>query len=241
MNAVDPQRPWSSITPVVDSIARQAITDLNSRALVIPDLTADPYRQKELLRQMVRETIDSYGTAVSDATMAWLEEQEDYMGMRPVEWKPRRVDSHQVEARMAHDFAPLFFEEQGYNRALNSMGFIVADELYSRQRKNAAHTVWKGGGSWARVAHPGACAFCTLLASRGFDYTSRSAAGGGYSGAHFHDHCRCLVICRKRGHVELPESTIRAQKIYKKAHDEVGSTEPDVLLRAMRQVGDLSK
>ena len=190
---------------------------------------------------MVRETIDSYGTAVSDATMAWLEEQEDYMGMRPVEWKPRRVDAQQVEARMAHDFAPLFFEEQGYNRALNSMGFIVADELYSRQRKNAAHTAWKGGGSWARVAHPGACAFCTLLASRGFDYTSRSAAGGGYSGAHFHGHCRCLVICRKRGHVELPESTIRAQKIYKKAHDEVGSTEPDVLLRAMRQVGDLSK
>ena len=45
MNAVDPQRPWSSITPVVDSIARQAIADLNSRALVIPDLTADPYRQ----------------------------------------------------------------------------------------------------------------------------------------------------------------------------------------------------
>ena len=241
MNAVDPQRPWSSITPVVDSIARQAIADLNSRALVIPDLTADPYRQKELLRQMVREAIDSYGTAVSDATMAWLEEQEDYMGMRPVEWKPQRVDSQQVEARMAHDFAPLFFEEQGYNRTLNSMGFIVADELYSRQRKNAEHTAWKGGGSWARVAHPGACAFCTLLASRGFDYTSRSAAGGGYSGAHFHDHCRCLVICRKRGHVELPESTIRAQKIYKKAHDEVGSTEPDVLLRAMRQVGDLSK
>ncbi|MDK8496926.1 hypothetical protein QP920_10785 [Corynebacterium marquesiae] len=112
MNAVDPQRPWSSITPVVDSIARQAITDLNSRALVIPDLTADPYRQKELLRQMARETIDSYGTAVSDATMAWLEEQEDYMGMRPVEWKPQRVDSQQVEARMAHDFAPLFLRSK---------------------------------------------------------------------------------------------------------------------------------
>ncbi|WP_284850102.1 hypothetical protein [Corynebacterium rhinophilum] len=240
MNAVDPQRPWASITPVVDSIARQAVADLNSRALIIPDITADPYRQKELLRQMVRETIDSYGTAVSDATMVWLEEQEDHMGMRPIEWKPRRVDSEQVEARMAKDFAPLFFEEQGYQRSLQSMKFIVADELYSRQRKNTEHTAWKGGGSWARVAHPGACAFCTLLASRGFDYTSRSTAGGGYSGAHFHDHCRCLVICRKRGHVELPESTIRAQKIYKKAQEEVDSTDPDVLLRAMRQVGDLS-
>ncbi|MDK8838554.1 hypothetical protein, partial [Corynebacterium sp. MSK071] len=89
---MDVQRPWTSITPVVDSIARKAIEDLNSRARVIPDLTADPYRQKELLRQMVRETIDSYGMAVSDATMVWLEEQEDHMGMRPVEWKPRRVD-----------------------------------------------------------------------------------------------------------------------------------------------------
>lgn len=49
------------------------------------------------------------------------------------------------------------------------------------------------------------------------------------------------MICRKRGHVELPESTIRAQKIYKKAQEEVDSTDPDVLLQAMRQVGDLRK
>ena len=49
------------------------------------------------------------------------------------------------------------------------------------------------------------------------------------------------MICRKRGHVELPESTIRAQKIYKKALEEVDSTNPDAVLKAMRQVGDLSK
>lgn len=49
------------------------------------------------------------------------------------------------------------------------------------------------------------------------------------------------MICRKRGHVELPESTIRAQKIYKKTLEEVDSTDSDAVLKAMRQVGDLSK
>jgi len=56
---------------------------------------------------------------------------------------------------------------------------------------------------WRRVARPGACAWCVMLATRWGDYTSKAAAervGGSSSrrahgtrsaGSAFHDHCRC--------------------------------------------------
>lgn len=45
---------------------------------------------------------------------------------------------------------------------------------------------------WARVPQGKSCAFCTMLAGRGFAYTSEEAAGG--DGNTYHDHCHCRVI-----------------------------------------------
>ena len=56
--------------------------------------------------------------------------------------------------------------------------------------------------SWSRVAQPGACAFCKMLAGRGPVYRSAAAAGLDYrigdggsieEANHFHDHCRCTL------------------------------------------------
>lgn len=45
---------------------------------------------------------------------------------------------------------------------------------------------------WARVPQGKSCAFCTMLASRGFAYTSEEAAGG--EGNKYHDDCHCRII-----------------------------------------------
>lgn len=45
---------------------------------------------------------------------------------------------------------------------------------------------------WARVPHGKACAFCAMLASRGFAYASEEAAGG--EGNKYHDDCHCRII-----------------------------------------------
>lgn len=45
---------------------------------------------------------------------------------------------------------------------------------------------------WARVPQGKTCAFCTMLASRGFAYTSEEAAGG--EGNAFHADCDCRII-----------------------------------------------
>lgn len=78
------------------------------------------------------------------------------------------------------------------------------------------------------------------MASRGFAYKTQETAGGGHAGAHYHDHCRCLVICKKRGKVELPDSTIRAQKIYAEAKKQSPDTKPENILPVMREVGNLA-
>ena len=45
---------------------------------------------------------------------------------------------------------------------------------------------------WARVPQGKTCAFCTMLASRGFAYTSEEAAGG--EGNKYHNDCNCRVV-----------------------------------------------
>lgn len=47
---------------------------------------------------------------------------------------------------------------------------------------------------WARVPRGRVtCAFCTMLAGRGFAYTSEEAAGGGL-GSKYHNHCDCEPV-----------------------------------------------
>lgn len=45
---------------------------------------------------------------------------------------------------------------------------------------------------WARVPQGKSCAFCVMLASRGFAYASEEAAGG--EGNKYHDDCHCRII-----------------------------------------------
>lgn len=46
---------------------------------------------------------------------------------------------------------------------------------------------------WARVAEPGACNFCRMLATRGAVYTSRATASVTAGGSRYHYHCKCYV------------------------------------------------
>lgn len=55
--------------------------------------------------------------------------------------------------------------------------------------------------AWARETKPGACYFCSLLATRGAVYKNRDTAGAGANDQFvgdglfkFHDHCRCVAV-----------------------------------------------
>lgn len=94
---------------------------------------------------------------------------------------------------------------------------------------------------WARVPRGRVtCAFCTMLAGRGFVYTSEDAAGGGIGNV-YHAHCDCEPV-PSWGEAKLsgydPE---RLDALYKEAARGLpsGASYRDVLAR-MREAGGVS-
>jgi hypothetical protein len=94
---------------------------------------------------------------------------------------------------------------------------------------------------WARVPRGGVtCAFCTMLAGRGFVYTSEEAAGGGL-GNRYHNHCDCEPV-PSWGEAKLsgydPE---KLDSLYQQAKAQApdGSGYRDILAK-MRSLGKVS-
>jgi hypothetical protein len=70
------------------------------------------------------------------------------------------------------------------------IGDMISAALRSQTQRSIRRDPTKP--SWARVPQGKSCAFCTMLASRGFTYTSEESAGG--DGNKYHDDCHCRII-----------------------------------------------
>ena len=95
--------------------------------------------------------------------------------------------------------------------------FLVWKSGFDNSWKNAT----KNGVRWARIPNGSkTCAFCYMLASRGFVYTSEEAAGGGFNA--YHNLCDCAVIPSVDGNLKIEGYNREAiYKNYKKAYDNV--------------------
>ena len=73
-----------------------------------------------------------------------------------------------------------------------ALGGVLA-RFVGQQGKGTVHrniAVDPAKPRWARVPGPGGCcAWCSMLASRGFVYASAATAGKGHA---YHDHCSCV-------------------------------------------------
>lgn len=73
-----------------------------------------------------------------------------------------------------------------------TLGGVLA-RFVGQQGKSTVHrnvAVDPAKPRWARVPGPGGCcAWCSMLASRGFVYASAATAGQGHA---YHDHCSCV-------------------------------------------------
>lgn len=90
---------------------------------------------------------------------------------------------------------------------------------------------------WARVpTGRKTCAFCEMLASRGYAYASESSAGGGRNS--FHDACNCQIV------VEFDSSSSRIEgydhdamyERYENARDVSGSNELSDIAATLRRL-----
>lgn len=81
---------------------------------------------------------------------------------------------------------------QTHGQARNTIMVNLDEDL--RQARIAHDTSFIDDCGYARVTTAGACAFCVLLASRGFVYRSKRTASRTKFGDKYHDDCRCVPV-----------------------------------------------
>lgn len=77
-------------------------------------------------------------------------------------------------------------------RVLEAIANRVITESYHHGNRTTKHNAIRNGLRYARVPSGKACAFCLMLASRGFVYLSKTSAGE--DKGHYHNHCHCAVV-----------------------------------------------
>lgn len=105
----------------------------------------------------------------------------------------QRVSGQQVDYLM-RSLTPDMFDS--FAQRLAEKAYASVGRAANRTTIHNAERDYSKGVRYARVpTGKETCGFCLMLASRGFDYTSRKAAGDmGFGFNRFHDRCDCRVV-----------------------------------------------
>lgn len=197
-----------------------------------------PERVRDALLEVVPVLVRAYGDVAAMAAAEWYEETRAAQvgGSFAARVSPG-VDAAEVQGSVRWAAGHLFGDRPVDTLALLS-GAIQRHILYSGRdtiRRNVDADPARPG--WARVP-TGAktCAFCTMLAGRGFVYSSARSAGG--DGHRYHDDCDCQVVAewdREQHHIEGYDPD-RLEAMYETARDAAKSGDPSTILARMREM-----
>lgn len=211
---------------------RQRVQDLVT--LGVRDITdlmrslagEDPQAVAAMLSEVLPAISDPYATAIGDLSTDFYLTDRAQQGVTKPFAPPDPVipDLQRVTNLARWGVAPLFAPEPDATAALSRLSGGVTGLLGNVQREttlNLAQTDPSEGTRWQRMAMPGCCAFCALLASRGAAYRSKEAAersvgrgvpvektqhrrggqgkgirarGNGQLGVEYHANCRCVAV-----------------------------------------------
>jgi len=173
---------------IADLVERDLMGFLSTMNFGRPDLV------QAALFEYVPTLIAEYGDIAATVAADWFETirvAEGVSGSFRAPLAPS-MPAEQVNARLGYATrlgGPLW---AGDSATLTAFLSMMANE-YALQpgRDTVMQAARKDNAAFARVPEPGACKFCLMLASRGFDYGSEASAG---KAKKFHGHCRCNVI-----------------------------------------------
>ena len=223
------------------SALRSSITDAGLAELdeLLASLTGEPTKvQREALKELIPELGDQYINATSLSSAQFFEELmeiQDVKTPRAPELVPlpERKRWQSLVDWSADDYV---FQHLGPNMVYSRLAGGITKQL-----TEAASDTMIGNAqlldaamSAQRVPKPGCCAFCSMLASRGAVYSTKSAGqvvgrgkpvgshslakgvrprGSRALGEKFHDFCRCEVV------PVTPDNYVELQSIEKKHLD----------------------
>lgn len=222
------------------STLRSSITDAGLAELdeLLASLAGEPTRvQREALKELIPELGAQYVNATSLSSAQFFEElmeMQDVKTPRAPELVPlpERKRWQSLVDWSADDYV---FQHLGPNMVYSRL----AGGLTKTLTEAAADTMIgnaevQGGLSAQRVPKPGCCTFCSMVASRGAVYSTKSAGqvvgrgkpvgshplaksvklrGSQGLGEKFHDFCRCEIVA------VTPDNYVELQSIEKKHLD----------------------
>lgn len=183
-----------------------------------------------LVADAIRAVGEYYGDATAQAALAWYEQ------VRPAGAVPMRMPS--IEAPPVRiDGAARILQTRGKDVLVQNM----RTQLRSRSRDMVRRCMDRDPAvvSWARVpAGATTCAFCLMLASRGWVYRSQETAEHRKRGDRYHADCDCTVAPswdRKPPAISgYDPDSLYSQ--YMAARNEADGTDESSILAAMRRM-----
>lgn len=203
---------------------------------LIASLTGDvPVAQIEAF---TADLVAVYGDAAALAAADWYDELRDAAGV-PGRFRARMADpapAGQAAAVARWAAGPLFGAEPNPDQALEHLSGGVQRLVLQPARQTIADSVDQdpADARWARVPSGATtCAFCLVLASRGFAYHSRESAGDERK---FHSFCDCQIVPDWGSDPRLegydPDSLLET---YLAARRAAGSGQPSAILAELRR------
>nr|WP_161924167.1 hypothetical protein [Actinomyces sp. 432] len=153
-----------------------------------------PTRIRDALLEVFPALCQQYGDVVATAAAEWYEQAraaeigETYEAVLA---EPVPLARLEGSARAAAHYVYAGDLDLARTMLQGSLQRYVMDQGRGTITRNAARD--KACYKWARVpSGPSTCAWCAMLASRGWVYASAESAGG--DGNRYHDHCDCQIV-----------------------------------------------
>jgi hypothetical protein len=166
-------------------------------------------RQVDALFASLSLVVPSYYDAAGLLAADWYDELRDesnpttayvpeVIGDPATDWIEREMASIQVDVQA--DF------EAEVKRLLDEAAALAEKEVARGFRDSILGNTRQDSDAvgWSRIARPGACKFCTMLAGKGAVYRSESTANFAA-----HTHCHCAAQPKFRNGQIGPEATVQ--------------------------------
>ena len=179
---------------VSDGLAQMARNDVAD--LVASLDLSDPAAARDALLEAVPALTDTYGEIGATAAAEWYEELRASSPEARGRFRARPADLVPAEAvreTVRWSAGPLW---EG-DAATTAGRLTTAVDKYVRQpgRDTISRNAGRDRAKWARVPSGAeTCAFCLMVASRGFVYRSEQTASKDASGEKYHGDCRCMPV-----------------------------------------------
>lgn len=225
----------------------QDLTALAARdvSLLLSEVRGSPIGEvREILTAVVPDLVEPFLGASGELAATWYEDLRSAASVSGTFYADTVVEgipASKAERLARWAVAPLAADEGAIPDVLSRLSGAVQRAVFDAGRDTVVGNTRRDPVrvGWQRMARPGSCAFCGLLASRGAAYESRESASRTSSGERYHDHCHCVATPIFRG-TEMAElasaDAERFRAMYEQARSEASSGRATDILSTWRAV-----